>query len=241
MGCVPDLGCSDSSDEINTSAETVHARDPDAPESEIKHCAISRSVIDRFPLYERALLKFQTDGVRLATSDQIAEELGITAALVRRDLSHLGQLGTVGQGYEIDSLLKAMKAVLGLDRVRDIAIIGIGFLGRAIARHIRHDTNSFRVAAAFDISDEVVGTTVNGVTVQHVRDSARTLKRLGIKIGIVTVPAAETQSAVDTLTKGGVLAILNYSSMISEKPQSVDVIDFDPCLSLSTLSYRLAI
>jgi redox-sensing transcriptional repressor len=176
--------------------------------------------------------------IQLTTSEHIAEELGVSAALVRKDLSHLGQLGTQGHGYEIVSVLEAMKSALGLDRVRDVAIIGFGSLGQAIARHLEWDTNSFRVVAAFDISDALVGKTVNGVKVHHVRDSVRTLREQGIKIGIVAVPSVAAQSTVELLTRGGVSAILNYSSMITEKPGSADVIDFDPCLALSTLSYQ---
>lgn len=206
-----------------------------------KHSAVSRVVVDRFPMYERALLRFRAKGIRLVTSEQFAEELGISAALVRRDLSQLGQLGTAGRGYEVESVAGAIKVVLGLDRVWDVAIVGVGPHGLAIAHHIDLYTPAFRIAAAFDISDKVVGTVVNGITIRHVRDSARTLQELDIKLGIVTVPPVETQNAINALAQGGVLIILNYSSLVTEVPQLVEVIDLDLCLFLNMLPYRLTV
>jgi redox-sensing transcriptional repressor len=192
-------------------------------------------------MYDRAILKFRAKGMRLVTSEQFAEELGISAALVRRDLSQLGQLGTAGRGYEVESVAGAIKVVLGLDRVWDVAIVGVGLHGMAIAHHIDRDISAFRVAAAFDISDNVVGSVVNGITVRHVRDSTRTLQELDIKLGIVTVPSMETQNAINALACGGVLAILNYSSLVVEVPPRVDVIDLDLSLFLNMLPYRLTI
>lgn len=200
---------------------------------------ISRAVVERLPKYESALIRFQSRGLAMVTSDQFADEVGISAALVRRDLSQLGQLGTAGHGYDVASVVDALNSILGLGHAWNIAIIGVGLLGRAIAHHIDRDAEAFNLSAAFDVSDAVVGTTIGGVVVQHVREAVKTLEELEIKLAIVTVPPGETQTAVNLLASGGVTAILNYSSLIIEAPDSVEVMDLDPCLSLSMLSYHL--
>jgi redox-sensing transcriptional repressor len=200
--------------------------------------AIPDIVIRRLPIYVRTLRGLAERGVTSVSSDELAEHIGVTAAQIRRDLSYFGKFGKQGKGYDTDFLAGAIVRILRLDRQWDVALAGFGNLGRAVA-HYRGFEPAFRIAAIFDHNPEHVGQAVDGVTIMRDDRITDVVSRLGIKIGIVAVPAAAAQLVVDRMVEGGVRALLNYAPIVLRVPPTVTVREIDPVGAMQSMTYYL--
>ena len=196
-------------------------------------------VIDRLPLYYRLLSRLDSEGRSVVSSQELGEELGVTPAQIRKDLSYFGRFGKQGRGYSVSRLLEELKAILGLERRWKIVVVGVGRLGRAIASYPGFEGQGFDIIAMYDASAALVGTEIEG---QHVRDVASLetdLKKTAVDIGIVAVPGEYAQDVVDTLVEAGVRAILNYTPNRVQIPPGVEVRHINPVLFLQSMTYHL--
>ncbi len=197
-------------------------------------------VIRRLPIYVRTLQHIAESGIETISSDELAEMIGVTAAQIRRDLSYFGKFGRQGKGYEVETLVAEIQRILNLDRRWDVALIGFGHLGQAIAAYKGFEPSSFRIAAIFDRNPRHIGTvTAEGVTVLPETEITRVVHELGIRMAIVAVPAVAAQSVTDALIVGGVMAILNYAPAILRVPDGVWVREIDPTSAMQSMTYYL--
>jgi redox-sensing transcriptional repressor len=198
-------------------------------------------VIRRLPIYVRTLKHLESAGVANVSSDELAEQIGVTAAQIRRDLSYFGKFGKQGKGYDVATLVEEIHRILNLDRQWNVALIGFGHLGQAIAAYRGFEPSSFRIAAIFDRDPERVGqVTPSGLRVMAQESIARVVRAMGIKMGIVAVPAPSAQEVADQLVAGGVLAILNYAPVILRVPEGVWIREIDPISAMQSMTYYLS-
>ena len=151
-------------------------------------------VVLRLPLYVRALTQLQREGITVVSSQQLGERLQMTPAQIRKDLSYFGRFGKQGRGYNIQFLLDELRDILGLTGDWRACLVGVGRLGRAIINYTGFAPEGFTIVAAFDSSDDQVGTSVGDMTVLPMSDLPGIVDERGISIGIVAVPAAQAQS-----------------------------------------------
>lgn len=196
-------------------------------------------VIRRLPIYARTLRRMVDEGIVSVSSEDLGERIGVTAAQIRRDLSYFGKFGKQGKGYDVVKLADEISHILHLDRRWDVALVGFGHLGQAIAHYRGFEANGFRIAAIFARSPEHIGAQVNGVVVVSEADISRVVSEMGIQIGIVAVPASAAQKVTDQLVAGGVRAILNYAPVILRVPSGVWIREIDPTSALQSLTYYL--
>ena len=201
---------------------------------------IPEVVIHRLPQYLRALTQLQQGGVDVVSSQQLGERLQVTPAQIRKDLSYCGRFGKQGRGYSIRHLLKELRHILGLDQQWNVAVVGVGRLGRAIISYPGFAPEGFRVVAAFDTDPRLVGQKAGDLTVQPMSRLAETIQREGLKIAIVAVPAADTQEVTDQLVAAGIRAVLNYAPTNPQAPIQVQVRNIDPVLALQSMTYYLS-
>lgn len=197
-------------------------------------------VIQRLPLYVRALTQFAGSGDDVISSEQLGQRLQMTPAQIRKDLSYFGRFGKQGRGYSVDSLEQRLRSILGLDRAWNTMVIGMGRLGRAVVSYPGFAPEGFNIVAAFDADDSIVGETVSGLDIQSISDLAKTVKEKDIKIGIVTVPIEHAQEVIDTLVDAGIKSILNYAPLSPKVPEGVTVRGIDPVLSLQSMTYYIS-
>ena len=197
-------------------------------------------VIQRLPLYVRALTQFAGSGDDVISSEQLGQRLQMTPAQIRKDLSYFGRFGKQGRGYSIASLEQRLRSILGLDRAWNTMVIGMGRLGRAVVSYPGFAPEGFNIVAAFDADDSIVGETVSGLDIQSISDLAKTVKEKDIKIGIVTVPIERAQEVIDTLVDAGIKSILNYAPLSPKVPEGVTVRGIDPVLSLQSMTYYIS-
>lgn len=197
-------------------------------------------VIRRLPIYVRTLRHIRASGTQTVSSDELAERIGVTAAQIRRDLSYFGRFGKQGKGYDVATLLQQIQQILNLDAHWDVALVGYGHLGRAIAAYRGFEPSSFRISAIFDRSVERNGQrSASGVEVMPASRISEVVRQYGIQIGIVAVPATEAQEVTELLIEGGVRAILNYAPVTLKVPDNVWIREIDPISAMQSMTYYL--
>lgn len=196
-------------------------------------------VIGRLPIYLRALNHLLEEGQRITASRDLAVRLGISSAQIRKDLSHFGEFGKQGMGYDIAHLRQQIMRILQVDRIWDVALIGAGDLGHAIAYYGGFEGRGFRVACVFDNNPQKIGRRLGKFEICDAENLVPKLAEMGIKIAIVAVPANAAQAVVDKLVSAGVQAILNYAPITVTVPPSVRVQYIDPVAHLQRMTYYL--
>ncbi|CAN5190505.1 redox-sensing transcriptional repressor Rex [soil metagenome] len=197
-------------------------------------------VIRRLPIYVRTLKHILSTGTLTVSSDELAERIGVTAAQIRRDLSYFGRFGKQGKGYDVETLLQKIQHILNLDHSWDVALVGYGHLGQAIASYRGFEPSSFRIVAIFDRDPEPAGVIApGGVPIRSEQDITTVVRKLGIQMGIVAVPANVAQAVTDLLIDGGARAILNYAPVTLKVPKDVWVREIDPISMMQSMTYYL--
>jgi redox-sensing transcriptional repressor len=179
------------------------------------------------------------EGRRVTSSQEIGERLGISAAQIRKDLSQFGEFGKQGTGYNIEYLSDQLQTILKVDRVWDVAVIGAGDIGSALARYNGLSDRGFRVRMVFDSDPEKVGNQLGEFTIRDAGGLVEELRAAKIKIVIISVPAAAAQVVADECVKAGVSAILNYAPISLNVPPEVRVQHIDPVTHLQHMTYYL--
>ena len=196
-------------------------------------------VVLRLPLYIRALSQLLDDENMIVSSQELGNLLQMTPAQIRKDLSYFGRFGKQGRGYSVYSLLERLRQILGLNSYWNVAVVGVGRLGRAIISYPGFTPDGFRLVAAFDANPAVVGETVGDLTVspmEHLRDL---VEKQQISIAIVAVPVSHAQEVIDRLVEFGVRAILNYAPTSPQVQDGIRIRNIDPVIALQSMTYYL--
>ncbi|GAB2930923.1 hypothetical protein GCM10027047_29300 [Rhodococcus aerolatus] len=201
---------------------------------------VPEATVSRFAVYLRVLGQLSADDVATVSSEQLAALAGVGSAKLRKDLSFLGSTGTRGVGYDVDRLRTRLEHTLGATRRRQVAVVGVGNLGAALAGYDGFGERGFPVAALFDADPARVGALVGGTTVHHVDELAPVCHELGVDIGVVATPAESAQDACDRLVAAGVRCILTFAPVPLAVPDAVEVRRVDLAAELQVLSFHVA-
>lgn len=196
-------------------------------------------VIGRLPIYLRALLRLAQEGREVTSSHELGQRLGISSAQIRKDLSHFGGFGKQGTGYQISYLIDQLKQVLKIDREWDVALVGAGDLGHAVANYRGFSDRGFRIVAVFDSDPSKIGKPIGKLTVNPFSELEDVITARGIKVAMIAVPAQNAQDVADQLIKAGIRAILNYAPISLNVPSGVHVQYIDPVVHLQRMTYYL--
>ena len=203
---------------------------------------LSISRIYRLALYSRHLSGLEKDEYDYISSQELANATGHTAAQVRKDLTCYGSLGEPGKGYQIGKLKTMLTRVFDKENVKNVAVVGVGYLGMAVIAYSGFQPQQFKVVAAFDGFDgdvRQVGKYVEDVFVHDVRDLDSVLARTDTDIAVVAVPAHSAQWVVDRLVSAGIKAILNCASVNVSVPEGVKLQNLDMAIGLDRLHHLL--
>ena len=205
----------------------------------MKEQTISKATIDRLPLYYRTLRLAQDDGMDIISSDELGRRLELTPEQIRKDLALFGQFGKKGVGYYVNELKFNVGKILGLDNHWNIAIVGIGHLGVALANYQNFIALGFNLVALFDNDPNIIGKTVNHVKVKSIDELQSCAKNLKIDIGVIAVPAQFAQQVADKLVKATIKGIWNFAPVKMRVPEDVKIVNEDLSVGLSRLSYYI--
>ncbi len=198
---------------------------------------VSQKTIGRLSLYRRLLNNLLAEGERSIFSHQLAAMAGGTAAQVRRDMMAVGYSGSPTHGYDVQELTRAIGAFLDAPQGQNVALVGVGNLGRAILSYFAGRRPKLKIVAAFDNDPGKVNRMIHGCRCYPVDEMVRVVKEHRIQIGIITVPADEAQRAAERLVAAGVLGLLNFAPVRLWVPASIYVEDIDVTMAMEKAAY----
>jgi redox-sensing transcriptional repressor len=189
-------------------------------------------VAARLSRYLQVLTQARKMGKDRISSQEISDYTNINATQIRRDLSAFGKFGKRGVGYNIDSLLGEIRKILRTQGQHNIALVGAGRLGQAIASSPIFAEHGINIAAVFDTDPEKVGRAVGHVVVSRYEELAGSVRDKNIIVGVLAVPADGAQVAADDLVAAGVKIVFNYSEALLDVPSDVQVHTSNPAVDL---------
>ena len=200
---------------------------------------IPTATISRLVTYLRILGAYEDAGIRNTSSEQLADEAQVSAFQVRKDLAYFGRFGTRGAGYTVPTLRRELRRILGLTRAWNVAIIGMGRLGQAIAHYPNLEQYDFILKAAFDVNPDLIGQDAAGLVIQNLDELSETVKTKGVDIGFITVPQDAAQDTADALVAAGIRGILNFAPQVISVPKDIHVEPVDFLAGLKRLSFYI--
>lgn len=203
---------------------------------------VSIAVIRRLPRYYRHLWELRQQGVVRISSGALGKAMGLTASQIRQDLFCFGGFGQQGYGYNVEKLRDEIGSILGIDRGHTAVVLGVGNLGHALIQNFKFGNNGFRVEAAFDIDDEVIGTSVGNIPVYSIDELDEYLVQHRVDVGVITVPRGVAPTMAERLVRGGVKGIWNFANVELKLQEAQDVVveNVHFADSLLTLSYMIS-
>lgn len=201
---------------------------------------ISVQALQRMPYYLHCLRELEKEGFEVVSSPIIAARLGLKEIQVRKDFAAISTKGGKPKsGFVIHDLVYSMENFLGYHNVKDAVLVGSGFLGKALLSFRGFVNYGLKIVAAFDTNPAIVGTTVSDKKIMSADKISEVCRRLGIHIGIITVPDESAQIVCDQLVAGGVSAIWNFSQVHLSVPDYILVQNENMAASLAMLSKHL--
>ena len=198
-------------------------------------------VAARLSRYLQVLTQAKKMGKDRISSQEIADYTNINATQIRRDLSNFGKFGKRGVGYSIDSLLGEIRRILRTQGQHNIALVGAGRLGQAIASSAIFAEHGINIAAVFDSDEARVGHEIGGTTIENEARLKDVVRDKNIVVGVLAVPAGSAQKVATDLVDAGVRIIFNYSEALLDVPGDVTVHTSNPAVELlHALYFHLA-
>ncbi len=198
-------------------------------------------VAARLSRYLQVLTQARKMGKNRISSQEIAEYTNINATQIRRDLSSFGKFGKRGVGYPIELLLDAIRTILRTQGQHNVALVGAGRLGQAIASSPIFEEHGIHIAAVVDVDPAKVGQPIGRLTVQPYERLPELVREHDIVVGVLAVPAEGAQRAADDLVAAGVKILFNYSEALLDTPPDVTVHTSNPAVELlHALYFHLA-
>lgn len=196
-------------------------------------------VIGRLPIYLRALSRLRQEGQTITSSHELGSKLGISSAQIRKDLSHFGEFGKQGTGYNVETLSRELQRILHIDREWQVALVGVGDLGRALAHYGGFAHRGFRITQLYERDPQKIGQRIKELEIWPVEVMRERIKAAGIKIAMIATPADAAQEVAEAVVEAGVQAILNYAPIALSVPKGVRVQHIDPVIHMQHMAYYL--
>jgi redox-sensing transcriptional repressor len=202
---------------------------------------VSELTTNRLSIYLRCLDHLAASGVQTVSSQSMAAQFHLNAAQIRKDLAWFGEFGVRGVGYSVAGLAAHLRQILGLGDPIRVAVVGAGNLGQALADYPGFPRDGFVPVALFDrAASKVGGHSRGGVPIFHIRRMPAIVRREGIRIAMIAVPADAAQQVVALVVAAGLRAILNFAPGTVSVPAGIKVKSVDLTVSLEGLAYHLA-
>jgi len=202
--------------------------------------AVSEPTTGRLSVYLRCLTYLESMNQETVSSAELAERFHLNSAQIRKDLACFGEFGTRGVGYNVSRLRENLTRTLGIDRTRNLLIVGAGNLGMALADYRGFNENGFRIVALLDVDRVKIGRVSRvGIPVLDYAELPLIVRQRGVDIGIIAVTSEAAQVVYDALVDAGVNAILNFAPVQIRTHQSCKLKSVDLRINLESLSFYL--
>ncbi|MBX3011555.1 MAG: redox-sensing transcriptional repressor Rex [Caldilineaceae bacterium] len=196
-------------------------------------------VIGRLPVYLRTLKQLVDQGREVTSSQELGELLGISSAQIRKDLSHFGEFGKQGTGYNTGFLCSQLEEILQVDCIWPVVLVGAGYLGHALASYNGFENRGFRIVGVFDSDESKVGDAIGHLAVQSTEKMNDIVAEYNCQIAIVAVPAHVAQQVAEKLVTAGIKSILCYAPTTLNLPKDIRVEYIDPVIHFQHMTFYL--
>src|SRR3979490_558561 len=186
----------------------------------------------RLSCYLQVLTQAKKMGKETISSQELSDYTHVNSTQIRRDLSGFGKFGKRGVGYNVEALVSQIRKILRTAGQHNIALIGAGHLGKAIASSEIFADHGFRVVAIFDVASSKWGSEVGNGAVRHIDELRQVVEDEDIVVGVLAVPTHAAQGLADELVESGVKIIFNYSESLLDVPPEVTVHTSSPAVDL---------
>lgn len=201
----------------------------------MKH--LPHKTIERLSQYRRALLICAAKGKTHIFSHEIAKIQHITAVQVRRDIMLIGYTGTLRKGYSVQELIDLIGDIIDTKEGLNVAVVGIGNLGRAMINYFNGKRTKLSIVAAFDSNPDKIDWVFSGVKCYDTEQMGDIIKNENISIGIITVPAGAAPEITEKLVNAGIKGILNYTAKPVNVPSNIYLEEYDMITSLEKVAF----
>ena len=198
---------------------------------------IPRKTIYRLSIYLRCLQRLRENQIETVSSEALSKAAGVKSTQLRKDLAYLGQFGTRGLGYKVETLANVLGETLGAAKLHPVVLVGVGNLGSALLRYSGFHKEGFEIAGAFDADPDRANERDVPLKVQSTDELGAFVATNKVKMAILAVPGTNAQSVANLLADAGIQAILNFSPIILDVPEQVTVNSVDLALELENLSF----
>jgi len=193
--------------------------------------------VERLSEYRRTLLECLREKKNFIYSHDLAARLHITAVQVRRDLMLIGYASVQRKGYDVKELIEKIGSIIDSEESLNVAIIGIGNLGRAVAGYFKGKRSKLNLVASFDTDPQKVNKVISGVKCYPHNEMENVIKEQNIRIAIVTVPPDYAKEMAEELVRLGIKGILNFTTIPLNVPSWVFLEEYDMITSMEKVAY----
>jgi redox-sensing transcriptional repressor len=198
---------------------------------------LPEKTVERLSEYRRTLLECLTNGKTHIYSHELASLHNITAVQVRRDLMLIGYSSLKKRGYDAHELIEVIGKLIDHPEGLNVAVIGMGNLGRAVTTYFTGKRAKLNVVATFDVDENKTNRVISGVKCYHIRDLDTIIKQNRISIAIITSPPDTAVSITELLVISGIKGILNFTTTPLLVPDDVFLEEYDMITSMEKVAY----
>ena len=188
-------------------------------------------------MYLRCLHRLDGNAIRTVSSDALAKGAGVKPTQLRKDLTFVGQFGTRGLGYDVKILSQQISDLLGTNSLQPVILVGVGNLGSALLTYRGFQQEGFEIIAAFDLDPARKRGRTGSPPIHSMESMPKLIQERGVRMAILTVPAAAAQEVANQLVVAGVTGILNFAPIVLSVPEDVTVNNVNLAIELENLSY----
>jgi len=188
-------------------------------------------------VYLRCLQRLKANDIRTVSSEALAKAARVKSTQLRKDLTYFGQFGTRGLGYDVEQLSKMISDLLGTTSLQPVILVGVGNLGLALLSYKGFEQEGFEIVAAFDLDSTHKRDKSGSTPILPMDRLAELVPKRGVRMAIISVPAAAAQDVANQLVDAGVTGILNFAPIVLHVPDEVMVNNVNLAIELENLSY----
>ncbi len=192
--------------------------------------------INRLLSYKHLLQRFKSLGLVKVFSDNIADPLGISASLVRKDFGMFGIAGSQKGGYVINEVLEKINEILGSDEIQKVIIVGVGRIGQALMSYAGFHEDGIKIVAGFDIDIKKIGSG-KGIPIKPIEELPEYIMNNDIKVAVMAVPDPAAQQTLDILKNTDIKGILNFTPVKFKSTDLITINNFNIKNELINLIY----
>jgi redox-sensing transcriptional repressor len=193
--------------------------------------------VERLSEYRRSLLQCLEEGKTHIFSHELAELHHNTAVQVRRDIMFIGYTSMQRKGYDVRELIEVIGDILDSEDGLNVAVIGVGNLGRAVTTYFIGKRSKLNIIATFDVDTTKIDRVISGVKCYPLSRLKEIVKSHKISVAIMTVPADSAIEVAAQLVEAGIKGVLNFTTVPLPVAPDVYLDEYDMITSLEKVAY----